>query len=68
MTLLNSVTLPLSETMSVNPTIQQRIEEWQFIYNYKRSHGGLGGKTPAGKIADVGERNPMSEVVVAAYD
>jgi len=48
--------------------IQQRIEEWQFIYNYRRSHGGLAGKTPAGRIAEVGERTPLSEVVVAAYD
>jgi transposase InsO family protein len=24
--------------------IQQRIEEWQFVYNYRRSHGGLGGE------------------------
>jgi len=29
---------------------------------------GLGGKTPAGKIAEVGERTPLSELVVAAYD
>ena len=48
--------------------IQQRIEEWQFIYNYRRSHGGLAGKTPAGRIAEVGARAPLSEVVVAAYD
>jgi hypothetical protein len=43
-------------------------EEWQFIYNYRRSHGGLGGKTPAGRIAEVGERTPLSEVVAAEYD
>jgi hypothetical protein len=48
--------------------IQQRIEERQFSYNYGRSHGGLGRKTPAGKIAEVGERTPLSELVVAAYD
>ena len=48
--------------------IQQRIEEWQFVYDYRRSHGGLGGKTPAGRIAEVGERTPLSEAVVVAYD
>lgn len=48
--------------------IQQRIEEWQFVYNYRRSHGGLGGKTPAGRIAEVGDRTPLSEAVVAAHD
>jgi len=48
--------------------IQQRIEEWQFVYNYRRSHGGLAGKIPAGRIAEVGEHTPLSEVVVAAYD
>ena len=36
--------------------------------NYRRSHGGLSGKTPAGKIAEVGECTPLSELVVAAYD
>src|SRR5438876_82955 len=30
--------------------IHQRIEEWQFIYNYRRSHGGLGGKTPPAEL------------------
>ena len=40
--------------------IHERIEEWQFVYNYRRSHGGLGGKTPAGRIADVGDRTPLS--------
>ena len=48
--------------------IQQRIEEWQFVYNYRRSHGGLAGKIPGGRIAEVGEHTPLSEVVVAAYD
>jgi transposase InsO family protein len=48
--------------------IQERIEEWQFVYNYRRSHGALGGKTPAERIAEIGDRVPLSEIVVANYD
>ena len=47
--------------------IQQRIEKWQF-HNHGHSRGGLGGRTPDGKIAAVGERTPLSEIAVAAYD
>ena len=47
--------------------IQQRIEEWQFVYNYRRSHGGIGGRTPAARIAEVGDRTPLREDVATAY-
>lgn len=48
--------------------IAQRIEEWQFEYNWRRSHGGLGGKTPAGRIAEATDRVPSAEDVALAYD
>lgn len=41
--------------MSHSPSeegIAQRIEEWRFEYNWRRSHGSLGGKTPAARIAE----------------
>ena len=41
--------------------IDQRIEEWQFDYNWRRPHGSLGGKTPVDRIAEVGEITPLSE-------
>jgi transposase InsO family protein len=48
--------------------IDQRLEEWQFDYNWRRPHGSLGGKTPVDRIAEVGEITPLSEQVQNAYD
>jgi hypothetical protein len=48
--------------------IQQRIEEWQFVYTTDVRTVGWLGKNPAGRIAEVGEHTALSEVVVAAYD
>ena len=48
--------------------IAQRIEEWQFDYNWRRSHGALAGQTPAGRMAELGDRTPLNEEVASAYD
>jgi len=48
--------------------IAQRIEEWQFEYNWRRSHGSLAGRTPAERMAEIGDRTPLSEEVALAYD
>ncbi len=48
--------------------IDQRIEEWQFEYNWRRPHGSLSGKTPVGKLAEVGEQTPLAEDIASAYD
>ena len=48
--------------------IAQRIEEWQFDYNWRRSHGALAGKTPACRMAELGDRTPLNEDVAMAYD
>ncbi|UAW63593.1 IS481 family transposase [Mycoavidus sp. HKI] len=48
--------------------IDQRIEEWQFEYNWRRPHGSLSGKTPVGKLAEVGAQIPLSEDITSAYD
>lgn len=45
--------------------IDQRIEEWQFDYNWRRS---LGGKTPVDRIAELGEVTPVAGEVESAYD
>ena len=44
------------------------IEEWQFDYNWRRSHGGLSGKTPAGRLAELAEKTPLREEVALAYE
>lgn len=51
-----------------DPEIATRIEEWQFDYNWRRSHGGLGGKTPADRVAAAGDQVPPREDVAQAYD
>lgn len=51
-----------------DPEIDARIEEWQFNYNWRRSHGGLSGKTPADRIATAGDQGPLREEVAQAYD
>lgn len=48
--------------------IEQRLEEWQFEYNWRRPHGSLNGKTPALRLAEVGELVPLSEEVALLYD
>jgi len=50
------------------PDLNQRIEEWQFDYNWRRSHGGLSGKTPAGRLAELAEKTPLREEVALAYE
>jgi len=51
-----------------DPEIAARIEEWQFDYNWRRSHGGLGGKTPADRVAAAGAQVPLREEVAESYD
>lgn len=48
--------------------IDERIQAWQFEYNWRRPHGSLSGKTPAGKLTEVSEQTPFSEEVALAYD
>lgn len=48
--------------------IAQRIEEWQFDYNYRRSHGGLSGRTPADRVGVAGDSAPLREDVANAFE
>jgi transposase InsO family protein len=48
--------------------IHELIEEWQFEYNYRRPHGSLNGKPPAGRLAEIGSDIPLNEEVAATYD
>jgi transposase InsO family protein len=51
-----------------DPEIAQRIEEWQFDYNWRRGHGSLKGKTPAEWSGRFAEKVPLREEVEANYD
>jgi len=48
--------------------LKDELKEWQFFYNYQRSHGSLGGKTPAQYSGELGNQTPLWEEVIAAYD
>ena len=49
-------------------TTKQRIEEWQFNYNYRRSHGSLKGLTLAQWAARFDGQVPLWDEVLAQYD
>jgi transposase InsO family protein len=51
-----------------DPGIGQRIEEWQFDYNWRRPHGSLGGKRPVDRLSELTDRTPLSAEVAQAYD
>jgi len=48
--------------------IAERIEEWQFDYNWRRPHGALHGRTPADYMASLAVHGPLREEIVQAYD
>lgn len=47
--------------------IDQRIEEWQFDYNWRCPHGSLGGKPPIDRVAELGEITPLAEEVESEW-
>jgi hypothetical protein len=57
-----------SHHTSIKDSIDRRIEEWQFDYNWRRPHGSLGGKTLVDRIAEVSEITPLAEQLDSAYD
>lgn len=48
--------------------LDERIEEWQCDYDWRRPHGPLGGKTPVGRIAELSEITSLIEEIADAYD
>lgn len=51
-----------------DPAISQRIEEWQFDYNWRRPHGSLSGKTPIERLGQLASITPLQEDIAATYD
>ena len=48
--------------------LKNELKEWQTTYNYQRLHGSLGGKTPAQYSGALGDKTPLWEDVIFAYD
>jgi transposase InsO family protein len=51
-----------------NPDVPQRIEQWQFDYNWRRPHGSLSGKTPIDRINERLEQTPTHDDVSNSFD
>lgn len=51
-----------------DPCIGDRLQEWQFFYNYQRPHSALCGKTPAQAAAEKSAQTPFWDEVIARYD
>jgi transposase InsO family protein len=46
----------------------QRLEEWQFSYNWHRPHSSLKGKTPMERYCELIEQTPLNEEACQDYD
>jgi hypothetical protein len=56
-------------TVDLNdPNLEDRLEEWQFYYNWQRPHGSLNGKTPMGKCCELIYETPLWDEVIDMYD
>ena len=51
-----------------DPQLNDRLEEWQFHYNWFRPHGSLGGKSPIDIVTEKSALTPIWEEVGAKYD
>ena len=57
------------ETADLSATdLEERLEEWQFYYNWHRPHGALHGKSPIDKVCDLLQNTPYWEDVYNNYD
>jgi transposase InsO family protein len=51
-----------------DPQLNDRLEEWQFHYNWYRPHSSLNGKTPMHIVVEKSAITPLGEDVEANYD
>ncbi|TPE39210.1 IS481 family transposase [Pontibacter mangrovi] len=51
-----------------DPCLNDRLEEWQFHYNWHRSHSSLKGKTPMDVVTEKSALTPLWEDIEAKYD
>lgn len=48
--------------------LEERLDEWQFFYNWHRPHGTLKGKSPIDKVCDLLEKKPYWKDVYYNYN
>lgn len=51
-----------------NPDLGNQVDEWQFFYNWYRSHSSLGGAKPFERCCDLLESTPCSWEVRNSYE
>lgn len=51
-----------------DPLLNERLEEWQFHYNWYRFHSSLAGKTPIDIVVERSAHTPLWEDIEAKYD
>lgn len=51
-----------------DPKLEEKLEEWQFHYNWHRPHGALNGKAPIDKVCQLSSKTPIWDEVEAGYD
>lgn len=49
-------------------SLQEKLSEWQFYYNWYRSHGSLKNKTPCDVVHALSEKTPLWEDIEKDYD
>jgi len=56
-------------TININEKdLSDRVEEWQFDYNWHRPHSSLGNKTPLEKVCELSNKTPVQDEVTASYN
>ena len=48
--------------------LKDRVGEWQFYYNWYRSHGSLKGRTPSEVVSLLSDQTPITEEALENYD
>jgi len=51
-----------------DPDLEEKLEQWQFHYNWDRPHGGLNGKAPIDRLHELNSKTPIWDEVEANYD
>lgn len=51
-----------------DPSLKDRLAEWEFYYNWHRNHSSLGNKTPWDKYIENIHQTPFWEDISKAYD
>jgi len=51
-----------------DPVLENKLEEWQFHYNWHRPHGALNGKAPIDMLCELSSKTPIWDEVEVNYD